>query len=81
MIRIGVMSIFAALLASCSGSNRIEDIVPEWANTPERHPATQYAIPKDNRQGRGTVPAEPSRAPAAEGQQRKRAEGQSPPED
>ena len=42
MVRIVVMSVLAALLAACSGSSRVEDIVPAWANTPP-HPATQYS--------------------------------------
>jgi hypothetical protein len=48
MMRIVALLIFAALLAACSGSNRVEDFVPGWANTPPRRPATQYAAPKNH---------------------------------
>jgi hypothetical protein len=66
MMRILVVSILSALLASCSGSSRLEDIAPEWANTPPRRPAPQYAAPKDRSQGRGTLAAESRGTPAAE---------------
>ena len=39
MMRILVISILSVLLASCSGSSRLEDIVPDWANTPLPRPA------------------------------------------
>jgi hypothetical protein len=45
MLRIVVISVLTALLAACSGSSRVEDIVPAWANTPP-HPATQYSARK-----------------------------------
>jgi hypothetical protein len=87
----------SVLLASCSGSSRLEEIVPDWANTPPRHPATQYAAPKNQSQGRTTLAAEPRAtpaaerrgapaaeprgAPAAEPQETKKTEGQSPSEE
>jgi hypothetical protein len=43
MVRIAVVAILSALLANCSGSNRVADIVPEWANTQPRRPAALYA--------------------------------------
>lgn len=68
MMRIVVMSVFAALLAACSGSSRVEDIVPAWANTPP-HPATQYTARKNQFPGRGTLAAQPRTEPAPEPQQ------------
>src|SRR5215472_16153710 len=81
MMRIFVVAIFGALLASCSGSNRLEDIVPAWANTPPRRPATQYAALKNHLEGRGTLAAEPRGTPEAEPQGAKKTEGQSPAEE
>ena len=66
MLRILVVGILSVLLASCSGSSRLEEIVPDWANTPPRHPAAQYAVPKNQSQGRTTLAAEPRATPAAE---------------
>ena len=66
MLRILVVWILSALLAGCSGSSRLEEIVPDWANAPPRHPATQYAAPKNQSQGRTTLAAEPRATPAAE---------------
>jgi hypothetical protein len=87
----------SALLANCSGSSRLEEIVPDWANTPPRHPTAQYAAPKNQSQGRTTLAAEPRAtpaaeprgapaaeprgAPAAESQETKKTEGQSPSEE
>src|SRR5215471_17161940 len=66
MLRILVIGILSALLANCSGSSRLEEIVPDWANTPPRHPTAQYAAPKNQSQGRTTLAAEPRATPAAE---------------
>jgi hypothetical protein len=97
MLRILVVGILSALLANCSGSSRLEEIVPDWANTPPRHPTAQYAAPKNQSQGRTTLAAEPRAtpaaeprgapaaaprgAPAAEPQETKKTEGQSPSEE
>ena len=97
MLRILVVGILSALLANCSGSSRLEEIVPDWANTPPRHPTAQYATPKNQSQGRTTLAAEPRAtpaaeprgapaaeprgAPAAEPQETKKTEGQSPSEE
>jgi hypothetical protein len=97
MLRILVAGILSALLANCSGSSRLEEIVPDWANTPPRHPTAQYAAPKNQSQGRTTLAAEPRAtpaaeprgapaaaprgAPAAEPQETKKTEGQSPSEE
>ena len=66
MLRILVVGILSALLANCSGSSRLEEIVPDWANTPPRHPTAWYAAPKNQSQGRTTLAAEPRATPAAE---------------
>jgi len=97
MLRILVVGILSALLASCSGSSRLEEIVPDWANTPPRHPTAQYAAPKNQSHGRTTLAAEPRATPAAEPrgapaaeprgapavepQETKKTEGQSPSEE
>jgi hypothetical protein len=86
MLRILVVGILSALLANCSGSSRLEEIVPDWANTPPRHPTAQYAAPKNQRttlaaEPRATPAAEPRGAPAAEPQETKKTEGQSPSEE
>jgi hypothetical protein len=97
MLRILVVWILSALLAGCSGSSRLDEIVPDWANTPPRHPTAQYAAPKNQSQRRttlaaepratpaaeprGTPAAEPRGAPAAEPQETKKTEGQSPSEE
>jgi hypothetical protein len=66
MLRILVAWILSALLASCSGSSRLEEIVPDWANTPPRREAAQYAAPKNQSRGRASLAAEPRATPAAE---------------
>jgi len=97
MLRILVVGVLSALLAGCSGSSRLEEIVPDWANTPPRHPTAQYAAPKIQSQGRTTLAAEPRAtpaaeprgapaaeprgAPAAESPETKKTEGQSPSEE
>jgi len=97
MLRILVVGILSALLANCSGSSRLEEIVPDWANTPPRHPTAQYAAPKNQSHGRTTLAAEPRATPAAEPrgapaaeprgvpaaepQETKKTEGQSPSEE
>ena len=97
MLRILVVWILSALLAGCSGSSRLEEIVPDWANAPPRRQATQYAAPKNQSRGRASVAAEqrgtpavdprttpaaePRATPAAEPQEAKKTEGQSPSEE
>jgi len=51
MMRIIAVSIFAALLAACSGSSRVADIFR--ANTPS-HPPTPYTASKSSLDNRGT---------------------------
>jgi hypothetical protein len=97
MLRILVVWILTALLAGCSGSSRLEEIVPDWANTPPRHPSAQYAAPKNQSRGRASLAAEPRATPAvepratpaaeqratpaAEPQETKKTEGQGPSEE
>jgi hypothetical protein len=97
MLRILVAWILSALLTACSGSSRLEEIVPDWANAPPRRDATQYAAPKNQSRGRASLAAEqrgtpavdprttpvaePRAAPAAEPQEAKKTEGQSPSEE
>jgi hypothetical protein len=97
MLRILVVWILSALLAGCSGSSRLEEIVPDWANAPPRREATQYAAPKNQSRDRAslaaqqrgtpavdprtTPAAEPRATPAAEPQEAKKTEGQSPSEE
>jgi hypothetical protein len=42
MMRIVAASTFAALLAACSGSDRVEGVVPAWANPPPQS-AVEYS--------------------------------------
>ena len=97
MLRILVVWILSALLAGCSGSSRLEEIVPDWANTPPRREATQYAVPKNQSRSRTSLAAEPRATPAveprvtpaaeprgvpaAEPQEAKKTEGQGPSEE
>jgi hypothetical protein len=68
MVRIIVVSTFGALLAACSGSSRVEDLLR--ANAPS-HPPTQYTASKSGFDNRGTpeagtrttVEAEPQEPP------------------
>jgi hypothetical protein len=68
MVRFIVVSIFGALLAACSGSSRVEDLLR--ANAPS-HPPTQYMASKSGLDNRGTpeagtrttVEAEPQEPP------------------
>src|SRR5262245_29173488 len=53
--------IVATLLAACSGSSRVEHVVPAWANTPTR-PALQFAAGKARADDRGKSDAEPQPA-------------------
>jgi hypothetical protein len=70
MMRIIAVSIFAALLAACSGSSRVADVLR--ANAPSNQP-TQYTARKSGLDNRGTpetgarttveaVPQEPTKS-------------------
>jgi hypothetical protein len=72
-MRVIAVFVLAALLAACSGSDRVEHIVPAWANTPARaapqYAAPQYAARKDRAEEHGKPLAEPpSPKPGAEPQ-------------
>jgi hypothetical protein len=63
MMRIVVLLIFGTLLlAGCSGSNRVESIVPAWANTPPPS-ATHYVEQKKYVEGRSKPDAKPREEP------------------
>jgi hypothetical protein len=81
MMRIVALLIFGAMLAACSGSSRIEEIVPGWANKPPQRPATQYAAPKHHLGGRSILEAQPRGTPETEPQEAKKAQIQSPSEE
>jgi hypothetical protein len=53
--------IIATLLAACSGSSRVEQVVPAWANSPTR-PAPQVVASKPQPDDRGTRGGEPQPA-------------------
>jgi hypothetical protein len=55
--------IVATLLAACSGSSRVEHVVPAWANSPTR-PAPQGVAGKPRPDDRGTREREPEPQPA-----------------
>ena len=59
MVRISLLTIYATLLlVGCSGSSRVEDIVPAWANTPPPS-STRYIAQRQQREARGTPDAKP----------------------
>jgi hypothetical protein len=70
-MRIVAILVFTALLAGCSASSRVEDVVPAWANTPPPHPATQHAARRNQPEGRSAVAAEPKPAAEAQSEARK----------
>jgi hypothetical protein len=70
MMRIVAASFFAVLLAACSGSDRVEGIVPGWANTSPQ-PAIQYGARRNQLEGRVPVAAEQKPAAAPQGEARK----------
>jgi hypothetical protein len=70
VMRLAAILVFTALLAGCSGSSRVEDVLPAWANTPPPHPATQHAARRNQPEGRGTVAAEPRAAAQAQSEPR-----------
>jgi hypothetical protein len=78
MMRILVVSIFGALLASCSGSSRVEDLLR--ANAPP-HPATQYTPRKSTLDNRSSPNNEAGTTAKAEPQEAPRSTAQSPSEE
>jgi hypothetical protein len=67
MMRIVAVFIFTALLAACSGSDRVEGIVPAWANT-SPHTTTQYTARRNHLNSSAAHAAEAPAKPAAEPQ-------------
>jgi len=63
MMRIVAVSTFAALLAACSASDRVEGIVPAWANTPPQ-PAVQYSARRTHVEAGAAHNPEPAGKPA-----------------
>ena len=80
MMRIVAVFIFTALLAACSGSDRIEGIVPGWANT-SPHTTTQYTARKNHLDGGAARAAEAPAKPAAEPQPEAKKPIQTPTEE
>jgi len=70
-MRIVAILVFTALLAGCSASSRLEDVVPAWANTPPPHPAARHAARRNQPEGRSAVAAEPKPAAEAQSEARK----------
>jgi hypothetical protein len=62
MMRLAVLSIVAVMLAACSGSSRVDGVVPGWAN-----PSPQDAY--GNRQLRGAPNAPAQGAPQQQGRE------------
>jgi hypothetical protein len=75
-MRIIVVFVFGTLLAACSGSSRVEDILR--ANAP-RHSTTQY--PKSHLDNRSTPEAEPRVTPEATPQEPAKSEARSASEE
>jgi hypothetical protein len=69
-MRLMAIFLFAALLAGCSGSSRVEDVVPAWANTPPPHSTTQHAARRSQPENRGTIATEPKAAAQAQSEAR-----------
>jgi hypothetical protein len=80
-MRIVAAFIFAALLAACSGSNRVEGVVPTWANTPPAHPTMQSPARRNHLEGRGPPAEPPAKAPAQPQQEPKKPQLQNPSEE
>jgi len=62
MIRLAALLIFGTVLTACSGSNRVADFVPAWANTAPRGGALQYEAREKRVEGRSNPDAEPQGA-------------------
>ena len=78
MLRILVVSIFGALLASCSGSSRVEDLLR--ANAPP-YPTTQYTARKSTLGNRSSPNTEAGTTAKAEPQEAPKSTAQSPSEE
>ena len=67
MMRIVALFIFAAILSACSGSDRVEGVVPAWANTPQQ-PVVPYSARRAHVEGGGVHTPAPATKPAPEPQ-------------
>jgi len=69
MMRILVVSIFGALLASCSGSSRVEDLAPPYPTTQDTaRKSTLGNRSSPNTEAGTTAKAEPQEAPKSTAQ-------------
>jgi hypothetical protein len=78
---VAALSVLASLLAACSGSNRVEGVVPSWANTPPAHPTMQSTVRRNHLEGRGPPTEPPAKAPAQPQQEPKKPQLQNPSEE
>jgi hypothetical protein len=61
MMRLAILSIAAVMLAACSGSSRVEGVVPGWANpSPQDGNRQLRAAPDPQMQGAGRPDGRPS---------------------
>jgi hypothetical protein len=73
MIRPAALLVFGTVLAACSGSNRVADVVPSWANTAPHAGALQYEAHEKRAAGRSKSDAKP--------QETKIPDAESPPQE
>ncbi len=89
MMRTVGLLVVAMLLAACSGSNRVEGMVPGWANTPSStvwpatpSPTTQSVAPSPTAQATASKKrVEPAGKPNASPQEAKQPEAPGLPEE
>lgn len=58
MVRVALLLAGGILLTACSGSNRVEDILPAWANSPPSS-ATYYVTQRRHAEARSNPDALP----------------------
>jgi hypothetical protein len=73
MLRPAALLVFGAVLAACSGSNRLADAVPSRANTATHTGALQYQAQEKRAEGRSKSDAKP--------QETKIPDAESPPQE
>lgn len=73
MTRIVAISLASALLAGCAGSNRVDEVVHTWVNTPAR-PAAQTTARKNQSGDQAAREAQSRTRPAAAPQEAKQTE-------
>ena len=62
MMRLVIFWLFGTVLAACSGSGRVEEVLPRWANTPSHSETPQYEAHKKHLEGRKKPDTEPQGA-------------------